>query len=73
MGTPLVMPLTTYTFKPTGGASSPNSTTISTMMPNQMATDSLGIPKSKPITIGKKIGMVSKIMDSSSITAPKTT
>ena len=42
-------------------------------MPNQMATDSLGMPKSSPMTIGKKIGMVSRIIDSSSITAPSTT
>jgi len=43
------------------------------MMPNQIATDSPGRPKSSPMTIGKKIGMVSRIMESSSITAPRTT
>ena len=67
------MPLTTYTFSPTGGASMPKPTVISTMMPNQMAVYSLLMPKSRLITIGKKIGMVSKIMLSSSITAPSTT
>ena len=51
----------------------PKPTVISTMIPNQMATLSLGIPKSRPITMGKKMGMVSKSMDSSSITAPSTT
>ena len=51
----------------------PKPTVIKTMMPNQMATDSLGMPKSRPMIIGKKIGMVSKIMDNSSITAPSTT
>ena len=64
------MPLTTYTFSPTGGASRPKLTVISTRMPNQMATDSLGMPKSMPMIIGKKIGIVSSSTDSSSITAP---
>ena len=31
------------------------------------------LPKSRPMTIGKKIGMVSRIIESSSMTAPSTT
>jgi hypothetical protein len=43
------------------------------MMPNQIAVYSLDMPKSRPMIIGKKIGMVSRIIDNSSITAPSTT
>ena len=39
-------------------------------MPNQIATDSLGMPKSRPMTTGKKIGIVSRMIDSSSVTVP---
>ena len=67
------MPLTTYTFKPTGGANMPKPTVISTMMPNQMAVYSGVMPKSSFMMMGKKMGMVSSSMDNSSITAPSTT
>ena len=61
----------TKRFMPTGGVMSPTSTTISTSTPNQMAISSGGRPKSRPDTMGKKIGMVSRIIDSESITQPK--
>ena len=59
-------------FIPTGGVISPVSTTISTRMPNQMATCSDDMPKSSAIIIGKKIGMVSRIIDRLSMTQPST-
>ena len=57
---------------PTGGVISPTSTTISTRMPNQIATCSGDMPKSIAEMTGKKIGTVSRIIDRLSITQPKT-
>ncbi len=58
---------------PTGGVIRPISTTISTMMPNQIALSSRPRPnRSMPMTIGKKIGIVSRIIDRLSITQPST-
>ena len=73
IGTSLAMLLMMNTFMPTGGVIRPISTTISTMMPNQMALASLPSPPiSSPMTMGKKIGMVSKIIDRLSMMQPST-
>jgi hypothetical protein len=66
----LAIELITNRFIPTGGVINPTSTTISTMMPNQSANSSGGRPKSSADMIGKKIGTVSRIIDSESITQP---
>ena len=47
------------------------STTISTSTPNQMAVSSVVRPKSNASTTGKNTGMVSRIIDSESMTHPK--
>ena len=70
IGTSAAIALTTNTLRPIGGAVSPMPTTISTRMPNQIATSSGNIPKSSADTIGKNSGRVSRIMASSSMTAP---
>ena len=61
----------TKRFIPTGGVIKPTSTTMSTSIPNQSANSSLPSPKSSADTMGKKIGMVSKIIDRESITHPR--
>ena len=60
------MPLMTNTFMPMGGVIRPSSTTITTRMPNQTGS------KFKLWTMGKKIGMVSRIMARASSTQPMT-
>ena len=62
----------TKRFMPTGGVIRPTSTTISTSTPNQIAVSSGVRPKSSPEIIGKKIGIVSRIIDRLSIRQPKT-
>ena len=72
IGTPSANLLITNTFMPTGGVIMPTSTTIKQMMPNYKAGCLSVIPKSKPITAGKKIGTVNRIIDNESIRQPKT-
>src|SRR5439155_7868272 len=57
----------TNMFMPTGGLMSPISTTQTMMMPNQMGS------KPRCTTTGKNTGIVSRIIDSSSIAVPSTT
>ena len=67
------MPLIIKTFSPTGGVMSPISTTFSASSPNLMGLSSAPFHlKSTPITMGKKMGMVSKIMDKLSMMQPNT-
>ena len=73
MGTERAMALMTKTLSPIGGAVSPMPTTISTRIPNQIATSSGDRPKSSAWTIGKKTGSVRRSIASSSITAPSST
>ena len=72
MGMSGAMPLMTKRLSPTGGVMSPVSTTMSTMMPNQIAVSSGLRPRSSDMTMGKKIGMVRRIMESESMRQPKT-
>ena len=51
---------------PTGGLIRPISTTMTMTMPNQIGS------KPSPTTSGKKIGTVSRIIDSSSKNVPRT-
>ena len=62
-----------YTFIPTGGVMRPISTTMSARMPNQIFL-SVGLmpQKSRPMMIGQKIGMVSRIIARESMTQPST-
>ena len=58
-------------FKPTGGVIKPVSTTINVKIPNQMATSSGLRFKSRAITKGKKIGIVSRIIARLSMIHPR--
>jgi thiamine pyrophosphate-dependent acetolactate synthase large subunit-like protein len=72
IGTSRASPETTKTFSPIGGAVSPMPTTISTRMPNQIAVSSVRHAEIERRDDGKKTGSVSRIIASSSITAPST-
>jgi len=73
IGTSLAMELMMYTFMPTGGVISPISTTIRARMPNQIALPSGVRPhRSMPMMIGKKIGIVRRIIDRLSMMQPRT-
>ena len=61
-----ITPLSTKTFKPTGGVIRLISVTTTTIIPNQIGS------KPKLVTKGKKIGTVNKSMDKLSNTHPKT-